>query len=464
MATGTASAPTVTESKLYIAVDPLNNNNKYWKYERYSAPITEGGETGDLKITWGRVGADNPESQLRMYDEKFLAGKIREKLKGKLDKATGRRVPYTEAQVMDGFSGGNTASAGASPKALTSAAVSRVAVEEIAGDNKVLGSLVKKLAEVNRHELLAASGGQMDIDLATGMVRTPLGVVTSDAVTRARVLLDDMAPFVKKHDTNNKKFVADLEQYLRLIPQKLPGKKGWHETFIVTAAQSQLLDQLEASVELAEQRMKDAAKAAASGKGDAVKIPSVFDVKMSMVEDGTIISKIKRMFEQTMSSRHEAGRLKPVRTFEIEIGHMAQAFRADGSKIGNVKLLWHGTRMFNVLSILKRGFVLPSQLSSVQTTGAMYGSGLYFSAMSTKSLNYSYGYWDGGRRDANCYMFLVDVAMGKEYIPSYSGNGKKPGYDSCWAKPGTSGVINDEQIVYRTSQANIRYLVEFDEK
>ena len=120
--------------------------------------------------------------------------------------------------------------------------------------------------------------------------------------------------------------------------------------------------------------------------------------------------------------------------------------------------------MFNVLSILKRGFVLPSQLSTAQTTGAMYGPGLYFSAHSTKSLNYSYGYWDGGRRDANCYMFVVEVAMGKEYIPSYSGNGKKSGYDSCWAKPGSSGVINDEQIVYRTSQANIKYLVEFDEK
>jgi len=61
-------------------------------------------------------------------------------------------------------------------------------------------------------------------------------------------------------------------------------------------------------------------------------------------------------------------------------------------------------------------------------------------------------------------MFLVDVAMGKEYLPTYSGNGKKAGYDSCWAKPGQSGVYNDEQIVYRTSQANIRYLIEFDEK
>jgi poly [ADP-ribose] polymerase len=218
---------------------------------------------------------------------------------------------------------------------------------------------------------------------------------------------------------------------------------------------------LEASIELAEQRMKDAVD---NANKTPEKKAQVFNVKLSIVTDAKVIAEIKRMFSSNTSSRHESSRLKPIRIYQIEIPHMSAAFKADGEKVGNIRHLWHGTRMFNVLSILKRGFVLPSQLSSVQTTGTMYGPGLYFSAMSTKSLNYSYGYWDGGSRDANCFMFVVDVAMGKEYIPSYSGNGKKPGYDSCWAKPGTSGVINDEQIVYRTSQANIRYLVEFDEK
>jgi poly [ADP-ribose] polymerase len=450
-----ATAPTVIESKMYIAVDPIANNNKFWKYERYSVPITENGETGDLKITWGRVGAENPESQLKMYNEKWLASKIKSKLRGKHD-----GPPYTEAQVMDGFAGATKASS-ASPKALATEQVKKLAVQEIAGDCKITAALVKKLAEANRHELLAVSGGQMDIDLETGMVRTPLGVVTSDAVKKARALLDDMASYVRKSKTDDPRFVEHLQQYLRLVPQKVPGKKGWHTSFINIAAQNQLLDQLETSVELAEQRMKDAATAKTP---DAKAQPQVFNVKMSLVEDATVVSKIRRLFESTMSSRHEAGRLKPVRVYQIEIPHMAVAFKSDGEKVGNVKMLWHGTRMFNVLSILKRGFVLPNQLSTVQTTGAMYGPGLYFSAMSTKSLNYSYGYWDGGRRDSNCYMFLVDVAMGKEYIPTYSGNGKKPGYDSCWAKPGQSGVINDEQIVYRTSQANIRYLVEFDER
>src|SRR5271157_5871160 len=260
MATGTASAPSIIESKMYIAVDPIANNNKFWKYERFSAPITEGGETGDLKITWGRVGAENPESQLKSYDEKWLASKIKSKLRGKHD-----GPPYTEAQVMDGFAGGNSSSKGAAPKALATEQVKKLAVAEIAGDCKITAALVKKLAEANRHELLAASGGQMDIDLETGMVRTPLGVVTSDAVTRARKLLDEMVPFVKKNKTSDAGFIHLLQQYLRLVPQKVPGKKGWHTSFIDIAAQTQLLDQLETSVELAEQRMLDARKAKVAG-------------------------------------------------------------------------------------------------------------------------------------------------------------------------------------------------------
>jgi len=255
-----------------------------------------------------------------------------------------------------------------------------------------------------------------------------------------------------------------LNHYLRLVPQDVGTRKaGWYTSFINLQSQTQLLDQLETSVELAEQRMTDAIEEANKPK-TAEKRSVVFNLTLKVAVDEALIDRIKRMYSTSGTRGHESSRLKPVQVYEAEIPHMLAAFRADGEKVGNVKLLWHGTRMFNVLSILKRGFVLPHQLSTVQTTGAMYGPGLYFSANSTKSLNYSYGYWDGGRRDSNCYMFLVDVAMGREYIPSYSGNGKKPGYDSCWAKPGQSGVINDEQIVYRTSQANIRYLVEFNEK
>jgi poly [ADP-ribose] polymerase len=472
----------VIETRYFVAVDPVQNNNKFYKVEIFDGTITQPGRkgvmmSGHIRTTWGRVGAPIEKCESMLLDNQSdLDAKIREKTQtdkyGNLKPAKDKPA-YTEVKTVGAPEPVNNKLA-VSGIRVTSAAVAKAAVADIAGGCAITAALVKKLAETNKHELIAATGGRdertgrakgLDIDLETGLVRTALGVVvTLDAVKEARSVLDKMLPFVQKHNTETKNYTDLLGIYLRLVPQDVGTRRqGWHSDFINITAQTSLLDQLETSVELAEQRMKDALT-----KGDApaaaVAAKAMFECKLALVEDKAVWERIRKEFHATVNQGHTSASLKPVRVYSVTIPHMVEAFDRDGKKVGNVRELWHGTRVFNILSILKRGFVLPTQLSTAQTTGAMYGNGVYFSNQSTKSLNYSQGYWDGGRRDNNCYMFRVDVAMGREYIPSYSGDGKRSGYDSCWAKAGHSGVRNDEQIVYRTSQANIKYLVEFDSK
>ena len=124
----------------------------------------------------------------------------------------------------------------------------------------------------------------------------------------------------------------------------------------------------------------------------------------------------------------------------------------------NQTLIKSTHKKHNIISIMKNGLVIPPKNASY-TTGAMFGVGLYFSDQSTKSLNYSYGYWDG-TRDSNCYMFLADVLMGKAYIPSRASGYKPDGYDSIFAKAHKSGVMNNEMIVM-PCQAKLKYLIEF---
>ena len=119
------------------------------------------------------------------------------------------------------------------------------------------------------------------------------------------------------------------------------------------------------------------------------------------------------------------------------------------------------TKKHNIISIMKKGLIIPPATASY-CTGRMFSNGLYFSDQSTKSLNYSYGYWDSNR-DSNCYMFLADVLMGKEYVPYRSCSTFPNGYDSIFAKAGKSGVINNEMVVPNTNQANLKYLIEFTE-
>lgn len=482
----------VLESRMFVAVNAADNNNKFWKYERLSAPVTETNhkgqsETGDTRITWGKVGGGFTMQQLISWNIGTIASKVADKTdvmggkkhvlpllengtpieNQKPEQRNGKRDDYyTQVQTV----GNSSPSVSVTPgQKLANEQVKKLAVSEIAGGCPITAALVKRLAETNKHELVAATGGLakggMDIDLETGMVKTALGVVTLDAVKEGRQILDRMLPYVQQYNTDNAKFMDLLNQYLRYVPQFTGYRKGWHTEFINISAQTSLLDQLETSVELAEQRMKDAENVKT---GKPVK-QNFFECKLSIVDDTQVWKRVRDEFYATVNRGHSCAHLKPVRVYSVTIPHMIQAFEADGKKVGNIRELWHGTRIFNILSILKRGFVLPTQLSTAQTTGAMYDNGVYFSNQSTKSLNYSFGYWGGGGygHDNNCFMFRADVAMGRPYTPSGPDNRaashcKRNGFDSCWAKAGQSGVRNDEQIVYRTSQTNIKYLVEFD--
>jgi poly [ADP-ribose] polymerase len=146
--------------------------------------------------------------------------------------------------------------------------------------------------------------------------------------------------------------------------------------------------------------------------------------------------------------------------YSVDINTVSQAFKNDGAKMDNIWELWHGSATSNLLSILKGGLVIPPASSS-HCTGRMFGNGVYASNISTKALGYAYGYWNGNR-DSNCFMFLLDMAMGNYHVPArYGSHFPVHGSDSTFAKPGKSGIQNEEMIAYRTSQINLNYLVEF---
>ena len=160
---------------------------------------------------------------------------------------------------------------------------------------------------------------------------------------------------------------------------------------------------------------------------------------------------------------HVTSGYKIKKVYKVKIGAMNDAYEKNGKKIGNIMELWHGSKCSNLLSILKKGLIIPPS-SSGHVTGRMFGDGLYFSDQSTKALNYATNFWGSGGSTRRVFMFLADVAMGKAYTPSgWSSSLPKRGYDSTFAKAGQSGVRNNEHIVYNTYQANLKYLIEFEE-
>jgi poly [ADP-ribose] polymerase 2/3/4 len=422
---------------MLVKVDGSANNNKFYE-------ITWN-DDDSVTARYGRNG-DQGVTEQKGYGEAAF---------NKVYKAkTSASKGYKEVDVLTSV--GATAITSSTTKPASSLA--EIAKRDIGGNNPVMSKLLEKLATINKYQLLQATGDQ--IDIVDGVVRTVLGPVTLDSVTKARSELLELDSFIKNKDFGSD-YISHLNQYLTYIPQKVPRKRGWGDTFFTEHSsfqkQNDLLEQIETSI-------KNYKPVDPKTPADTKEVDRVFGHSMKIVEDSAIINKIKKFYESNMNSRHACSHLEIKRIYEISNPDSENRYKDVSTKLGNEMQLWHGTRAFNVLSILKGGLIIPTSAGGYHITGRMFGDGLYFSDQSTKSLNYAYGYWGGGGYDNQCFMFLADVAMGKAYTPSGPTQRIPSGYDSCLAIGGKSGVQNNEMIVYKLAQANLRYLCEFDKK
>lgn len=429
----------LVEEVRYVMSNVAGNNNKFWYGYRYDNHL--------VRSENGRVGTtgDSHEFPQDSEDEakKFLAKKCKEK----------EKKGYRKIDVVSGGSPKN-------PTVTISQSVNliEVAKKQIESNSPETTALIERLSKANIHNILSST--TMTYNVATGLFSTPCGILGQSTIDSARDLLKDLGVYVIKGDLLNQKYIKLLEEYLMLIPTKIPGRRLDPETLFTTDKdinkQSDILDSLEASLQsvlntpITESENKDIEQ-------------KVFSVKLFKVEDEKTIDRIKKKIHSTMDRNHASSHLRVKTIYSVDIETMRTKFEKQKDKISNVSEMFHGTRVHNILSILKGGLTIPKSNAS-HVTGRLYGDGAYFSpTKSSKSLNYSMGYWDGKARDQFCFLFLADVSMGSSYIPTgkYDGSYPKSGYDSVWAKEGKSGVINDECIVYNTNQCNLTYLVEF---
>lgn len=434
---------TVVKKVNLIKSDVGNNNNKFWRGTLF--------DNGDVLCEWGRVGDSGQSKTFPGAGQSFLEKKVSEK---KRDGRNGE-IAYREIELIDG---------GPAPsKQPTVASVQKhelkdIAKKQIKYSNPTVAKLIEYFTDVNAHQITQATGGKITYNYDSGMFQTPLGLVTQSNIDEANKILDKVGDLVvaRKFDSSLNSLTND---YMMLVPQDIGHRRLVPSDFWsdLSKVQNQkgILDALQASLVTA---TKAPVKAATT---TSAPVEQVFDVQIDLVEDGKVIDRLRKLYEKTRQSMHACYGLNVRKVYTVAINTVNQAFEKDGATMTNVWDLWHGTRSSNVLSILKGGLVIPPQ-SSPHVCGRMFGNGIYASDQSTKALNYAYGYWGGGAKDKNCFMFLLKMAMGKFFVPTgpFSGNAR-PGYDSTFAKGNQSGVANNEMIVYRTSQVKLDYLVEF---
>lgn len=426
---------TVIKEARYKFTDIENNNNKYWYAFLY--------DDGTFETHWNRIGEAPNKTVKQGFSEQKFNTTCRSK----------ERKGYVLFTPLDASSSGTIQ--------VENSNLEDVAKKQIQHSNPIVEDLISRLTKANVHAIMGSTNLTYNVD--TGLFSTPLGIVDKNTIDTARDLLTKIGNRMEKKDTIDASYQKLVNDYCMQIPQDVGRKKLSVDLIFpdLNAVQkhNQILDDLEVSV----QTVLSGAHITSDEEPEEVDTPQVFATKLELVEDGKIFDRINKKFLDTLDRGYACGHLRPKVIYAVEIEGMKQPFEEKGKPLGEVMELWHGSRAGNCLSILSKGLIIMGERSSV-ITGSLFGRGLYFASSASKSLNYSYGYWSGAKQDNNPFMFLGDVAMGKYYLPkdTYDGPYPKPGYDSTYAQKGkTSGLLNNEMIIYNNYQCNLTFLVEF---
>lgn len=418
----------IIREDMLIKVDINENNNKFYHLQLLD---------NDMVITrYGRVKTDG-------VTKKYANGGDR-KYQAVYNEKTSNRKGYVDADVVLG-----------GEESTQNSNLLEIVKSQITYDNDSEG-LIKKLVDKNIHQITSATKITYDTD--TGLFTSPIGAITMNGILKAKDILFSISKD-KNKNVNDRHFAQLNQDYFTIIPTAIANLRERSRYMLIDQeridAQFDICNTLENTLELMKQgNTKDTKK-------DTKDEKIYFNTSLKLLKNKTEIARIKKKFNSTKNSKHgrRVNSLEIKNVYRLKIDKDEKAFLKD---MDNVMELWHGTRVANLLSILKSGLLMPKETPG-QTTGAMFGTGLYFSDQSTKSLNYcDGGFWNSSDGENRIYMFLAEVAMGKYQIPKNWGSNIKPsrGYDSFFAKANESGVRNNEMIVFKNEQVRIKYILE----
>ena len=192
---------------------------------------------------------------------------------------------------------------------------------------------------------------------------------------------------------------------------------------------------------------------------------------------------IEQYLTNTHAATHNNYKLQMVTLFHLSKPDNDHQFMKE---FGNRVLLWHGSRLTNWCGILKRGLQIAPPEAPV--TGYMYGKGVYFADMVTKSANYCFA----TPRQPIGFLILCEVALGstnEKLVADYEadklpkGKHSTKGIGKTTPNPEESKILEDgtvvplgkpiavasaresallynEYVVYNAKQIRPRYLVQ----
>ncbi|KAI8759281.1 poly [ADP-ribose] polymerase 2, partial [Biomphalaria glabrata] len=349
--------------------------------------------------------------------------------------------------------------------------------EELKEKRKVPDSkLQKKLQDLIQLICDIKSMEEAVVEMKYDAKKAPLGKLTKDQIKAGYSALQEIEKLLEKKVSGRLLAEACSEFYTRI-----PHEFGMQTPPLINTPQMvkqkiELLEALE-DIEIAIKLLKG---------GDMSENPvdrhyHQLHCQLEPVShDGEEFKLVDSYLQQTHANTHNQYKLELLDVFKCDKEGESETFL----DLGNRMLLWHGSRLTNWAGILGQGLRIAPPEAPV--TGYMFGKGVYFADMSSKSANYCFA-----TKTKNVGLLLLcDVSLGTtndKLAADYSANSLPKGRHSVKGvgrvapDPKTfvklpdgltvpvgkavnvanTSVLNyNEFIVYDTRQIRMKYLVQ----
>lgn len=321
---------------------------------------------------------------------------------------------------------------------------------------------------------------EFEIDLK----KMPLGKLSKKQVDKAYAVLTELQQVIDGDKSPNKLLDAS-NRFYTIIPHDFGMKKPpLLDTEAAIKSKIEMLDSL-LEIEFAYSLLK--------GKGKDNEDPidkhyHQLNTDIEVLDKSTDeFARIKKYISNTHAKTHDQYSLHLEEVFKINRHGEYDKYKKFQS-LHNKQLLWHGSRITNFAGILSQGLrIAPPEAPS---TGYMFGKGIYFADMVSKSANYCYT----SKFNSTGLLLLCEVALGdmyekktSEYITKLPANKHSTkglgqtapnpketvttsdGVEIPLGKPKDTKVSNtsllyNEYIIYDVAQVNIKYLLKVDFK
>ncbi|CAF1646709.1 unnamed protein product [Rotaria magnacalcarata] len=325
-----------------------------------------------------------------------------------------------------------------------------------------------------------------DIDLT----KMPLGKLSRSQLNMAYKVLTELQTLINSGATNKTLIIDASNRFYTLIPHDFGlAKPKLLDNNDLIQSKTQMIDNL-LDIEIAYSILKGSIDEKNEHPIDAhyKKLNCTIE---SIDKNVEVFKRIEQYMINTHASSHNQYALSLKELFKVVRAEEDDRFQK-WETVKNRQLLWHGSRTTNFAGILSQGLrIAPPE---APTTGYMFGKGVYFADMVSKSANYCFA-----KRDTpEGLMLLCEVALGQMYecynakslsaetLPTDTQSTKGCGQtipdpkENYYTDDGVlipmghgvnanikhSSLLYNEYIVYNTDQVKLKYLlrVEFNYK